>query len=146
MADLTDVESIDWIPTVNMNRRVRFSDHVGELRELDEIFDFTDCLFVAHFDLYNLISLVKDSRMTQNCMIIDDFSLPQANAAENAKLAEKAAEPVTIPSRPKVAVGLKCILCLSTSMLKPLKSEHRQAIEALFADVSIQIVRISYFI
>ncbi|XP_065075816.1 zinc finger protein 585A-like isoform X2 [Ochlerotatus camptorhynchus] len=116
MAELTDVENVDWIPTVNMTKRVCFADHV------------------AHFDLYNLISLVNDSRMTQNCMTIDDFSLPQASAAENAKLAEKAAEPVTFPGRPKVFVGLKCILCLATAMLKPLKPEHRQAIEILFKD------------
>lgn len=116
MAELTDIENIDWIPTVNMNRKVHFADHV------------------AHFDLYNLISLVKDSRMTHNCMTIDDFSLPQASEAENAKLAENAAESVTFPGRPKVFVGLKCILCLVTSMLKPLKLEHRKAIQVLFKD------------
>lgn len=146
MAELTDVENVDWIPTVNMTKRVCFADHVGELCELDKIFNYTYCPFVAHFDLYNLISLVNDSRMTQNCMTIDDFSLPQASAAENAKLAEKAAEPVTFPGRPKVFVGLKCILCLATAMLKPLKPEHRQAIEILFKDVSIPITRLSCFI
>lgn len=73
--------------------------------------------------------------MNQNCMTIDDFSLPPASTEENAMLLEKATEPVTFSGRPKVFIGLKCILCLVTSMLKPLKPEHRQAIQTLFKDV-----------
>ncbi|XP_001656327.2 uncharacterized protein LOC5577225 [Aedes aegypti] len=116
MAELTDVENVDWIPTVNMVKKIQFHDHV------------------SFFDLYNLISLVKDTATTGNCVTIDTYSAPQryTNAASTIDLAEPTVpEPPKLPG-PKISVGLKCILCLASTALKPLNKESRKDIDLLF--------------
>ncbi|XP_029719023.2 protein suppressor of hairy wing isoform X1 [Aedes albopictus] len=119
MAELTDVENVDWIPTVNMNKQIRFTDHV------------------AYFNLYNLISLVKDSSATGKCVTIDTYSKPQQNAGSVANTINLTGSTPTNASAsiaPKMSVGLKCILCLASTALKPINKDQGKAIEQLFKD------------
>nr|XP_019558260.2 uncharacterized protein LOC109427210 isoform X1 [Aedes albopictus] len=134
MADLTDVENVDWIPTVNVNKKARFTDHV------------------AYFNLYNLISLVKESDSTGKCVTIDTCNKPQQDAkfvanTISSTVSKPMKEPVPIaprceerasgadlqiPIAPKISVRMRCILCLASTALRPLNEDHRKAIDLLF--------------
>ncbi|XP_062565507.1 zinc finger protein 93-like [Armigeres subalbatus] len=119
MAGLTDVENVDWIPTLNMNRQTRFTDHI------------------AYFDLYNLISLVKDSGVTESSLATELVLQSQQSVIptlQSANVGETVVTPDTPSSLPKVSVGLKCILCLSPTALKPMNAENKKAVELIFKD------------
>lgn len=47
-------------------------------------------------------------------------------------------EPPKLPG-PKISVGLKCILCLASTALKPLNKESRKDIDLLFKNVSRKV-------
>ncbi|XP_058452006.1 uncharacterized protein LOC131430811 isoform X2 [Malaya genurostris] len=121
MADLTDVENVDWIPTIALEKKLNFTDHV------------------AHFDLYNIISLIKDSCSIKGITEKNvNLSFPTANTvpitmapATNQPHQINQKNPTAVPLD-RVDVGLKCILCLESTSLKPIDSRSGTAINALF--------------
>ncbi|XP_058821514.1 uncharacterized protein LOC131683502 [Topomyia yanbarensis] len=123
MAELTDVENVDWIPSVALGKKIPFTDHV------------------AHFDLHNIISLAKDTcpKKDENTNI-HNFSLPTANTvpitmstpAVQSQLRLQPECPTPLLNR--IKVGLKCILCLEPTALKAIDTRNDAAIKVLFSN------------
>ncbi|XP_039448830.1 uncharacterized protein LOC120427948 [Culex pipiens pallens] len=118
MAELTDVENIDWIPTRGLSRSVKFTDHI------------------AHFDLQNIAALASEDSESYAARVEDAIS-----SDEDVRMVQpKQQKVVTVkrppPSQPKpqVNVGFKCILCLGNAALKPLTPVDQVALDEFFKD------------
>lgn len=122
VADLTDVENVDWIPTRRLSRPVNFTDHV------------------AHFDLYSIASLASGGaecdvqEETPLDLDDDDDDMDQLEE-EPVMVAASQPPPVAVTQpKPQVNVGFKCILCLGNAALKPLTPVDQLALDEFFKD------------
>lgn len=150
MAQLTDVQNIDWIPTRVLSRSVDFTDHVGKIAiclftMVTNTLTPSNVLFSAHFDLHNIASLALEdagcyTEQEEEVMPADeDDSMDQSEQRKVA--AAKTTLKQSRPSQPKpqVTVGFKCILCLGNAALKPLTPVDQVALDEFFKDVGTRV-------
>lgn len=102
MADLTDVQNIDWLPSQRLQQELNLSgrDHI------------------AHFGLQNLLLLVMDGN-SQNNTVKQSENIHRNN-------------PPDISIDQRLNIGFKCILCLSNAALKPLTTMNNSSIHKFF--------------
>ncbi|XP_055603485.1 uncharacterized protein LOC129751788 isoform X2 [Uranotaenia lowii] len=110
MADLIDVQNIDWIPTVGLRQELKIRNHV------------------VTYELQNLITLIEDTKRelkySKSMSQSSTSKLPQTTPT---KL------PLAVEFE-KFDAGVKCILCLSIVALKSLNKKTREALDVFFKD------------